>query len=484
MALTQQPNEYNLAYVPNVFTVDGIGATDKKYILTVLDENDNALAEFRQPANPAGVAHFDVSRVLQAQMEPAFVETTSFASETPKETFKYRVRYGVINADNDPTYEPNAQYSPFKYVINGYDDWRTLNWEDQAFQPEGTLLLCEGVGGGNSATYREVDFLTNYPKDAYPLRSSAYHTLSFFNRMENWNDGTQWDGTVIAPAFVQVKFYTSIGTLIQTSVYSINEQNGLGPRPDYNQNTLNAYTNDNLVGTIGVGPQNLKDAGIWPNGGFTPQIWGQITQSFGSNTNIWNLGPSAQGLVDHYTVEIISMDQCYWNDNGAPADNTASTLMNYFGNVMYSYRFDVADPCTNFNAITVSFINQYGVKDYFTFDRRNTRTVQFNRNNYNQSLGSWSDASFSIAQHRGGKRTFSTDIETELTLSSYWMSDEESKWLEELFASPSVQAYVDGKWEPCVIGSTTYEEKTYARDRMFQHTISLIYSNNKTVQRG
>ena len=299
--------------------------------------------------------------------------------------------------------------------------------------------------------------------------------------MENWADGTNWSGTVIQPAYAVIKFYTEIGTLIQSSIYSIDATTGLGPRTDYNSNTLGAWTNDNLIGTIGAGPQNLKDAGLWPNGS-VQQVWGQITQTFGSNTNIWALGSTAAALVAYYTVEIFSVDQCYWNDNGAPADEDATTLQNYLGDLIYSYRFDVADPCTNFDAVTVSFVNQYGVKDYYTFDRRNVRNSTINRSNYNQSLGSWSDATFELG--RRGRRTFSTDITTEMTLSSYWMDDETSKWLEELFTSPSVEIYVDGQFEPCVITSNVYEQKTYARDRMFQHTITVQFANDKKVQRG
>ena len=151
---------------------------------------------------------------------------------------------------------------------------------------------------------------------------------------------------------------------------------------------------------------------------------------------------------------------------------------------MYSQTFQVDDPCSKFDDVTVSFVNQYGVKDYFTFDRRNTYSQKINRNNYDQILGSWSADTFSIDQHGRGRRTFSTEIETNMTLSSYWMSDAESKWLEELFSSPHIQVYYDGVWEPAVITSTSYQQKTSVRDGLFQHTLNLQFANNKKVQRG
>ena len=65
-----------------------------------------------------------------------------------------------------------------------------------------------------------------------------------------------------------------------------------------------------------------------------------------------------------------------------------------------------------------------------------------------------------------------------------WMQDNVSEWLRELYISPSVMAYIDGQWEPVVITTATYNEKTYARDQLFQHEITVKYANNQKIQRG
>jgi hypothetical protein len=480
ITLLKEPNQYNLAYVPNVYTLTGLNAEDK-YAIGV-EVNGNIVATFQQPSNLNGVAHFDISKVLQSYLEPTFVETTQFATATPGESLTYRVLYGSTT-DGIPAWDG---FSLFKTVINGYDSWRVLNWDDSAYNPSATLEACESIGDGTR--WSSANYLTNYPKSSYPLRSNSYHTLSFFNRMENWENeegvAILWPGTTAQPAFGVIKFYSPTGSLIQTSIFSLDESNGgLGPRQNYNSTSLSNWEDKYIIGTIAAGPQNLKDAGLWPTNGIPAQIWGQITQTFGSNTNIWNLGASTS-VIAYYDVEIYSLDQCYWNFNGAPANEDATTLQNYLGDLIYTHRFTIEDPCSAFDAVTVSFVNQYGVKDYFTFDRRNTRSLSINRNNYNQTVGSWTEYEFTIDQHGRGRRTFSTDITEEMTLSTYWMGDDESKWLEELFVSPNIQVYVDGQWEPAVISSNVYEQKTYARDRMFQHTLTVTFSNDKKVQRG
>ena len=145
---------------------------------------------------------------------------------------------------------------------------------------------------------------------------------------------------------------------------------------------------------------------------------------------------------------------------------------------------NIDDSCSPFEPIRLSFLNQYGVKDYYTFDRRNTYSVQTDRTNYQQVLGSWSSSSFTIDQTGRGRRTFSSAISEAMVLSTNWMTDQVSEWLQELYTSPNVMIYKGGQWEPCVIKSTQYEEKTNSRNRMFQHTIEVEYSNNKKVQRG
>ena len=87
--IAQQPNQYNSAYVPNVWTVDGLGSADR-YTLTVLI-NSQPVATFKQPANPVGVAHFDVSKVLQSYLEPYFDENVIHATDTPNAFLSYQV---------------------------------------------------------------------------------------------------------------------------------------------------------------------------------------------------------------------------------------------------------------------------------------------------------------------------------------------------------------------------------------------------------
>ena len=211
-----------------------------------------------------------------------------------------------------------------------------------------------------------------------------------------------------------------------------------------------SFTDNDIIATIGVGPKNLET--ILPSN------------------------------VAAYTVDVLSYD---WCELGTISDcEDISELNDYLGDPIYRANFVVEDACTPFEPVTVSFMNQYGVKDYYTFDRRNTRTVNTTRNEYDKTLGTWNQTSFAIRDYDRGRTAFSSQVQTEMTISTNWMDDATSKWLEELFVSPHINIYTDGKWEPCTIVTGSYEQKTYSREGMFQHQITVRFANNKKVQRG
>ena len=485
ITVSQQPSRYNLVVSPNVWILDSITSAEDAYILEVSKWNEvtstsEVIATIQQPANPAGVGQFDIAKILQAQLDIAWVEDTQLAAPTPGMTIPYRVRWGSVT-DDVPTYNGT---SSIYYAFNGYLDWREINWADQnTYIPYGQAIDCPCEVPPcevNTRFNARTEFLHNYPKESIPLRSNSYHTLSFFNRIGNYNIGLQWDQNE-QPWAYRFNFYDSNGTVITRYLLEISELNGLGPRQTFASPVIDAYSADEWIGTIGVGPQNLIDAGILPY--TVPARWNQVQEQWQNFSQLWEYNTQT-AIVDHYDVTVYSVDMCYWGANGAPSVWSYEIIEPYLGDPIYTQKFHVADPCTKYEPVTVSFVNQYGVKDYFTFDRRNTYNQSINRQDYDQILGSWSDATFSIDQHGRGRRTFSTAIQTQMTLSSYWMGDEESKWLEELYTSPHIQVYYDGLWHPAVITSNGYEQKTDARNGLFQHTLNIQFANPKKVQRG
>ena len=442
--ITQYPNAFNSAYVPNVFTLSGLLATEDRYVLQVRSEGNTILSTFKQPPNAAGVAHFDIQRVLQSYLKPSFVENTPKVAPTPGALFRYRVWYGTETGTTQDITSQGIVYN----VINAYDNWRVLNSDLTDYVPAPTSLDCETSQNTTVSYNRRFDFLTNYP-GTIPVATTDIRTLSFFN-MTTLGQGQQL-GPNDAPFWVRITT-TNGGAAADDVIYSISAANGLPIRNNCNDKVVN-FTDAERIGTVGVGPVNIDPL---------------LTQPY-----------------DAYQVRIYAYNHCN-EDTIADCGDYGEILQDgYVGDLICSKQFEVTEgSCERFDPVILSFVNQYGVKDYFTFDKRNTRQTTTNRNDYTSIGSTWNAATFAINQQGRGKTTFNSVAGTTMTLQSDWMSDEVSKWLQELYQSPSVMIYIDGQWEPCNLTTQTYSQKTYARDFLFQHEVGVEFSNNQKIQRG
>ena len=437
--ITQEPNILNSAYAPNVYVVEGL-TTEDRYVLEVIIDGIT-VATFKQPANPAGVGIFDVSKVLQSYLKPTSYETTQFAHDTLDAHITYNVEAYLETGQTEV--EPRDTGAT-KYVINAYTDWRNVNAPLDAFKMAPADIVCPNLNVNARYTV-PFNFLTNYPED-YVVKPNEYKTLSFLTR--NFTAGPAW-GPNEAPFFAVFTYFLA-GVQVAQAAFTLANFRGSSLRTDCTDMTV-TITDDNAITTIGVGPQNQADAGI-------------------------------SGNWDSYRVDVMSYNYC---DDVLITDCASiAEMLAKADDVIYTANFTIDDTCEKFEPITVSFMNQYGVLDYYTFSKRNTRTVNTSRNNYTKALGSWSATSFSISDTERGQTVFSSASETEMTLSTNWMSDAVSEWMRELYGSPYVNIYVNGKWEPAVIATQTYEEKTYARQQLFQHEITVRFANNQKIQRG
>lgn len=472
-SIQQQPGLWNLAYVPNVWTVQS-GTTDSAAI--AVEVNGTTVATIRQNHNQAGVSHFDVSKILQAQLEPKFFETIPQVSDLENLSLQYRVRYGDVNANGTINW---TAYSATKYITNGYEDWNILDWNENPYRATITdTTLCE-VGSASNVRIDEKSFLTNYP-GTQKVTDNDYHTLSFYNWVANQTSEVWAD----APWFVEIT-YTYPDATTSTASYTILEAAGLGPRTATDDLGPYIYEPSEYIGHIGVGPKNLQDAGIWPPEGVADtavNAWNLTgTTTYDNATGPWN-GTSSTQNVDLYSVRIYSLDRCYYETAGAPPAN--NPVSDYFGDLMYEAEFENIDTCGAFDPVRVSFLNQYGVKDYFTFDKRNTYNVETTRTNYKQSLGSWNSGTFAIDQVGRGLRTFASSLKERMSMETNWLTDAESLWLQELFTSSHINLYYQDKWIPAVITSKVYDEKTVARQKLYRYTLEIEYANQQKRQRG
>jgi hypothetical protein len=143
--------------------------------------------------------------------------------------------------------------------------------------------------------------------------------------------------------------------------------------------------------------------------------------------------------------------------------------------------------CWGFEPIRFTWMNQLGGRDWFTFIKRNTFVQQASRTTLYKLPGYWSASAYSVFDNqpaRYGTTVFKNDLMNTWTASTDWLTEEQSAWLREMFASPSVFAYLPGRTQPVgiIIQDAEYSVQTIRRENLFQYFVSFVESLPDNVQ--
>tara|TARA_R110000737_G_scaffold209944_1_gene227728 strand:- start:678 stop:1295 length:618 start_codon:yes stop_codon:yes gene_type:complete len=158
------------------------------------------------------------------------------------------------------------------------------------------------------------------------------------------------------------------------------------------------------------------------------------------------------------------------------------------------YRINILCPNQKgFEAIRLTWLNQWGVWDYYTFNMKSTRSISTNRTSYTQQDGTWNESTFKISGYKGGKKNFRVNSTEKIKLNTDFVTEEEGVWFEELINSPEVYIVngfsddvantITNKYiEPVVLTTSSYVKKTIANDKLMQYTIEIEKSKMKRTQ--
>ena len=230
ITINQQPTYPNVTKTNLLYVASGsnIDLPQYQYVMDVTQGGD-VLTRIKQYPNPAGVAVFDTSRILNDYLESrvdAFTITSSTTFGSGKGIFdiKFGEEYGTSPSSSVTLYD--GQGNPGNPTVEG----------TQAEVWGGTIDVNNGFGYNWDDVYSEQIFLTSYPNSQSPssdfnykkVAPTDYGTLSF--------KGSEVQGNI------QVTLRTFSGGVVGTL-------------------DLKGSV-DNMGTIIPVGPQNLLDAGI------------------------------------------------------------------------------------------------------------------------------------------------------------------------------------------------------------------------------
>lgn len=178
--------------------------------------------------------------------------------------------------------------------------------------------------------------------------------------------------------------------------------------------------------------------------------------------NIINNGGSMTG-VDSYKI--------YVKYNGATASETRN------------YKIDTQ--CSIYDKMRLCFLNRLGGWDYFNFTLDSKKSVSITRTEYNKIL----DWNYSVGDR--GKTILAQKAEEKWTITSNWITEKDSIWLEELLTSPEVYILgnddplggaANGYKLPIIITDNSYEVKTALRNQVFNLIVNYKYAYDINLQ--
>jgi hypothetical protein len=276
------------------------------------------------------------------------------------------------------------------------------------------------------------EYLTNAPLTQY-ANVTDYGTISFIST----EVGT--DGIL---ANMIVKYYDSSGTEIGT-------EDDI-PNTDANGGftTFTTATKNQLI-HFGCYPANLTN-------------W---------STNF--AAVLALGTLDYYEV---------YAENAAGNKITETLRVNLLCPTLKGYE-----------PIRLTWLNQWGVWDYYTFTMKSTKTISTKGSTYQQLAGTWNESIYQPNGYKGGKKAFRVNAMEKISMNTDFVNEAESEWFEELINSPEVYILEGYQTDPSFsslntyvtparLTTSNYTKKTVANDKLIQYTFEVEKSKTLRTQ--
>jgi len=460
--LRNTPSEFNLSFGKNIFTLEDTGgATDTvKFGLNIYSGSTTGpqVATLRQFENPSGTAHFDLQNILKNYTTPnPDLQSITGITDGRYETFRYVGEVGFEIGGTFARDEWATGLTGSYCVIGGRKEFYDLNWETGVVNHIPIITEILGCPAAVSPKYALSDYILKTTPSTpdtpswatgkqiisqnVPTDLNHQRTISYLNRVVNPIFGTIADKRKSIKAF---RITIMDGTTQLDDFYIENIiSNGGGPNTHISGSSYNVYPYD------------------------------VISVQCGHNMYTANTTNATHWFVGTFTV----------NDSGCPD----SSLPYWSQPLHHVYRFNVDEgECNDYDIVDVSWLNSFGVRDYWTFRKRKDYNINITRNTYEQLDGTWSDTDYSINSYDRGEKTFSQSIQERYTINTSYLSDLEAEFLKNLYLSPDVKVRFQGdsEWFSVTLEDSQWTEKTFRKDKLFQNTVTFRMANKINSQRG
>ena len=146
-----------------------------------------------------------------------------------------------------------------------------------------------------------------------------------------------------------------------------------------------------------------------------------------------------------------------------------------------------------YEPIRLTWLNQWGVWDYYTFTMKSTKSISTKGSTYNQLAGTWNESIYLPSGYKGGQKAFRVNAVEKVVMNTDFVNEAEATWFEELVNStevyildgfqtdptnPLLSTYVT----PVRLLTSSFTKKTVANDKLIQYTFEVEKSKTLRTQ--
>ena len=428
--------------------------------------NDDLVGVYKVTPNNKGKGIFNFTEILESLVQPD--NEPFYRTSAPNSAPSYKSNAAIMNTQKFPIHivdklslsENSVRYFALAFyaeyaasetssVINYTNTTPTLSNQYQIFngvvQYDDVLTFSGKDFGFNMEKFMDSSsgiagqryFLTNSPLTQY-AKTSDYGTLAMLNRSPRIGD---FDAQIGSVTFTY--YSDSSGSALGSDTYDSTLTNG-----GYDNPAAIGWSQTKLM-YVGCFPANLRN-------------WSTF---FNSNIN----------NIDFYTIQM--------------ATPTGGKL-----NPTYTIRIK-CDDLKGYESIRLAWLNQWGTWDYYTFDKKSTKSLQTSNTNYTELKGSWNDSFYRTPGFKGGRKNFRVNTRELVKINSDYITEDEAVWFEELiqsnevyivngFSTDTTNTLINKYVEPVQIMTKSYTKKTIANDKLIQYTFEIEKSRTKRAHKA
>jgi hypothetical protein len=434
-------NYYNVKIIAEVF----IDNTFINFTTTPL------AGTFKITPNNAGSAIFNFRPVLESFVKPSNTGFNNLQSVSSYKTVAYEANnpQPIHLIDKYCLNTSLVKYFAVKFTIEG------------STEPNGTPIKISG----NTASSSVFNFFDGYVKQDDPLTNvggdvgldiAKFYTSTYGLRTALSNAPTTQSAKV--GDYGTLAF---IDTDRDINKISLKYYNAAGILQD-SENVVNSYLFGGIDVSNGTAQERIFFYGAFP-------------------ANLRNWSTKFQALVTAGTIQ-----GGYYTIQGLNVSGSDITAL---------YRINVlCDDLKNYESIRLTWLNQWGTWDYYTFTKKSVKSISTSKSTYNQLQGTWNEKFYQINGYKGGKKNFRVNAVEKITINTDFVSETETEWFEELINSTEVYvvnsfddiddtATITNKYiEPVRLMTSSYTKKTIANDKLIQYTFEVEKSKTQRTQ--